>query len=442
MSKEPDPPVNTTDDPDPFISGWVSQLNNRGTIDIIWTCLFTVFLCSWTLLCLNIPSKSDTKTTIFLRKLRWMNHAILGPEFVLGAAAGQYESAHRGVQGFKKLGHPNWTMRHAFFADMGGIVLHPRDSTPFPVNNKHLIWLVENGYTPLPLIDEREIWDRSKADMLVKLLNFCQIAYLLISVAARRIQNLAITTIELGAVSNATCSLAILFVWMHKPADVMTSIPLHINSSMAEILVAAGDIAKDPYVMTPLDFVDNMGPSWSANIMAFIHIPAGPRERPLTRFPNDRFPHIRGIRQVILIVVTLFTDAIHLFGWSYRFPTAGEQLAWRIATMIMFVTAAIFWLAEVIAVIKRDRMVELWHCMIFTPKKLPALREERALRPEEPQLTAEDFPETWECGASGSVFTLYLIARAFTIIEMFLGLRKLPQSAFEYVDWTLFLPHY
>lgn len=391
---------------------------------------------------MNLPAKTDSKLAIFLRKLRWTIHAIVGPEFVLGAAAGQYESAARGVRGFRRLNHPDWTMRHAFFADMGGVILHPRDGTPFPVNNKHLIWLVENGYMMNPIIDEREIWDRSKADLALKLINFAQIGWLLLSTTARRIQNLDITTLELGAISNATCSLFILFVWMQKPADVMTSISIHIEASMAEILIAAGDVAEKPYVMTPLDFVDNMGPSWSANVMAFMNIPAGPTERPLARFTNDRFPHLRGMPQLALVVVTLFTDGIHLFGWNYRFPTPGEQTAWRLATLVMFVTAAIFWGAELIAVCKRDQLPELWYCKLFTPKKLAALLEERNLRPEEPQLTPEEFPEPWECGASGSVFGLYLIARAFIIVEMFLGLRRLPESAFVYVNWTTFLPHF
>lgn len=82
-----------------------------------------------------------------------MAYTISGPEFALGAAAGQWESAYRGIRDFKKLGHPDWTMRHAFFADMSGIMLYARDSPPFHVNNKHLIWLVENGYMPMPVID-------------------------------------------------------------------------------------------------------------------------------------------------------------------------------------------------------------------------------------------------------------------------------------------------
>ena len=70
--------------------------------------------------------------------------AIVGPEFVLGFAAGRYENAHRAVAAFNDLGYPDWTMQHAFSAEMGGFMLHSRDSRPFPVNNRQIQWLVMN----------------------------------------------------------------------------------------------------------------------------------------------------------------------------------------------------------------------------------------------------------------------------------------------------------
>ena len=36
--------------------GWTSSPNGRGTVDIIWQCSSTIFLCCWTVLCLNVPS--------------------------------------------------------------------------------------------------------------------------------------------------------------------------------------------------------------------------------------------------------------------------------------------------------------------------------------------------------------------------------------------------
>lgn len=83
--------------------------------------------------------------------------AIVGPEFVLGIAAGQYENAHQSVALFKDLGL-DWSIQHAFFVEMGGFMLHPAVSQPFPVNNKHIIWLIQNKYMDFPRVSTRDIW--------------------------------------------------------------------------------------------------------------------------------------------------------------------------------------------------------------------------------------------------------------------------------------------
>ncbi|KAL9608011.1 MAG: hypothetical protein Q9167_007129 [Letrouitia subvulpina] len=401
-----------------FINGWVHQPNTRGTLDILWDCLVTIFLCTWTVLCLNVPAPSDSQLTIIVRKLRWMAYAIIGPEFVLGAAAGQYKDAQRAVSAFKEMGYPKWTMRHAFFADMGGFMLCPRDSKPFPVNNKHIQWLVTHKFLEFPKVTEEDIWDKSKADRLVKYIVCLQICWLLVNVVARVIQNLAVTTMELGAVSIVFCSIATFFCWLHKPADVRTPICLATSSSTAEILLSAGPDAKAPYRMTPLDFVDNLGPSWSANIMAFAGIRSGPQERPLPRLTNDRFPHVRHFSQFLLIVITLFSDGIHLFGWRFDFPSRAERIVWRIASLQMFCTAAVFWGAELLAVLYRDDTWGLLRVIFTHPSQTKAFRKDRKEMPPPPQPTPETFPLPWECGASTTMWVLYLIARAYVLVEI------------------------
>ncbi|KAI4114855.1 MAG: hypothetical protein LQ338_007945, partial [Usnochroma carphineum] len=427
--------------PDHFVTGWVSQPNTRGTIDILWSCLVTTFLCTWTVLCLNVPAASDSQLVILRRRIRWMLHAIAGPEFVLGFAAGQYENAHRAVADFKDMGHPEWTMRHAFFADMGGFMLYPRASKPFPVNNKHIQWLVVNQYLEFPQVQGIDIWDKSKADRLIKSLVCLQICWLIINVVARAIQKLAITTLELATVSIVFCTIATFFCWLHKPADVKTPIQLPCRFSTDEILSGAGEAAKRPYRMTPLDFVDNLGPSWSANVMAFAGIRSGPQQRPLPRFTNDRFPHVRKIRQVLLVTITLFSDGIHIFGWNFEFPSRTEQIVWRVASLVMFLTAAVFWGAEIVAGLHRDHVWELMRTVIFRPSQLKDLRKMRAERPRRPQPTPETFPLPIECGASATMWILYLIARAYVLIEMFVGLRILPRTAYVCVEWANFFPH-
>src|SRR5271168_2665592 len=41
--------------------GWTPSASGRGTIDIIWSCALTMFLCSWSVLCLQVPSEKDTR---------------------------------------------------------------------------------------------------------------------------------------------------------------------------------------------------------------------------------------------------------------------------------------------------------------------------------------------------------------------------------------------
>lgn len=370
-----------------------------------------------------------------------MLHAIVGPEFVLGFAAGQYENAYKAVTEFKEIGRPEWTMRHAFMADMGGFMLCPRESKPFPVNNKHIHWLVVNKYLDFPDVQTEVIWDKSKADRLIKTLVCLQVCWLMLNVVARAIQKLGITTIELATVSIVFCTIGTFFCWLHKPADVKTPIKLPCRFSTAEILLGAGDAAKKPYRMTPMDFVDNLGPSWSANAMAFVGLRSGPQQRPLPRFTNDRFPHVRKIRQVSLITVTLFGVGIHIFGWNFEFPSHAERIVWRAASLVMFLSAAIFWGAEVLAGWHRDQVWELLVTTIFHPSQLKDLKEVRARRPPRAQPTPETFPLPLECGASVTMWIMYLIARGYVLIEMFAGLRVLPRSAYTCVEWADFLPH-
>lgn len=216
---------------------------------------------------------------------------------------------------------------------------------------------------------------------------------------------------------------------------------LQIPSSTADILVAAGDVASKPYHMTPLDFIDNLGPSWSGNVMAFAEVRSGPQQRPLPRLPNDHFPHVRGLRQILLVSITLFSDGIHIFGWHFAFPTRSERVVWRIASLQMFITAAVFWGAELGAGLHRDQTWELLRTMVFHPSQVNDLKRRRSQRSARPQQTPETFPLPWECGASVTMWVLYLAARLYVLVEMFAGLRILPQSAYVCVKWSDFFPH-
>lgn len=74
-------------------------------------------------------------------------------------------------QDFHDAGYTDWTIKHAFFADMGGFLIKPpaMDSLPpFPMNAKQLCTLVKEGYVVYPILEEEEIKDKSKSDGLAR----------------------------------------------------------------------------------------------------------------------------------------------------------------------------------------------------------------------------------------------------------------------------------
>ena len=97
-------------------------------------------------------------------KLRWMLFTLFWPEITLGVAFEQWESASQCVEDFSKANYPQWTMRHAFFADMGGFMLQSPDFPPFPVDGQQLLYLVQHDYIPYPNVDVESLWDKNKAD--------------------------------------------------------------------------------------------------------------------------------------------------------------------------------------------------------------------------------------------------------------------------------------
>lgn len=74
--------------------GWVSEAdNNRSTVTLLYNCLFTIFLCTWSAMHLNVPGEKDTQLRTFLRKCKWMLIGMLAPEFVATVAIIEWYNA-------------------------------------------------------------------------------------------------------------------------------------------------------------------------------------------------------------------------------------------------------------------------------------------------------------------------------------------------------------
>lgn len=244
-----------------LITGWISQPAGRGTIDILQSCSLTIFLCAWSVLFLNVPAERESRWDFLKSKVRWMVFAIVFPEVLTAIAAEQWRSACQSVEDFaglqndwesalqgskpagdvqriisnlKGIKSSPWTMRHAFYADMGGLMLDCSDFTPFPINGQQTVYLVKNDYLQYPEVKEKTIWDKNKADGFARLVCLVQIGWFAVQAFGRCGQHLALSTFELSTLAYIFCTMNTFFFLRHKPLDVDTTISLRCTTRLGE----------------------------------------------------------------------------------------------------------------------------------------------------------------------------------------------------------------
>lgn len=74
---------------------WVAEPKERGTMSLLYSCTFTMFLCVYTAVHLNVPPQGEKKRYFYLRKAKWVLVALLAPEVVLYTAWSQWRDARR-----------------------------------------------------------------------------------------------------------------------------------------------------------------------------------------------------------------------------------------------------------------------------------------------------------------------------------------------------------
>ena len=111
-----------------LVHGWVSTNCGRGTIDIRWSCLFTVFLCVWTAIHLSVPLYRGDKPLsrrdkIVRSKVIPALLSVIAPEFLGYTAMIEFLKARKRVKLLRRLTKTRLSLTHGYFLDMGGICL-------------------------------------------------------------------------------------------------------------------------------------------------------------------------------------------------------------------------------------------------------------------------------------------------------------------------------
>lgn len=212
---------------------------------------------------------------------------------------------------------------------------------------------MSRGYIEFPTISDEELLDKSKEDTVAKLITCFKVGYLIVQCIARGIQKLPVMTIELSTVAIVVCSILMSICWMSKPQDVRYPIRINMPMTLDQVLREAGPVAARPYRQTPLDFVDDLTPSWALNIQPFIKLPVGSHERPLPRIGDSLLPWLETLESLYLCLATVVYASVHLTGWNFKFPSRVEQILWRVSSLILVGTTALFWVLEAGAIVQR-----------------------------------------------------------------------------------------
>ena len=385
-----------------------------------------------------------------------MLFAITFPEVLTGMAAEQWRSARQSVEDFSNLGQDwdsalrsqkssanfhmvklnfsrlkssPWTMRHAFFADMGGYLLSAPDLRPFPIDGQQLFYLVQNHYIDYPDVTESTIWDKNKADGFARLITLFQITWFLVQSIGRAVQGLDISTLELSTLAFIFCTMNTFFFWRHKPLDVVTPILLDCHTRLEDILSAAGIDPSVQYSETPLDFVKPsvsrsslVAPFW----LGLSNVLDWRRRRsslPIRSFDNSRTTPPRGVKLADMLFAIVFTFsyfAIHLIGWNFAFPSKTEQVLWRAASLTLLGSLVVYYLAILLGQLFARRMAKFF----FDNDKEKNIFGLATLLPR------------WVAILTHSPLVIvYTLVRTYIIVEGFASLRTLPLTAFDDVDW-------
>ena len=223
----------------------------RSVWDIVWSCLVTIFACSWVSVHPNITGKNGPWRKKYLHRLELMAWAIIAPELLLNWAMRQWLGARRLAKKYKGAyitGYQfdvyifthgvekGWTKTHGYFIQMGGFMLYDTEcKKPIGVlYSERLEKLLEEEQIDMPTIDEEDIQDRSKGDGLTKALVIAQTTWFIMQCIARRVQGLVVTELELVTLAFATLNSVMYFLWWNKPLDVESTCPVYLKRARVE----------------------------------------------------------------------------------------------------------------------------------------------------------------------------------------------------------------
>ncbi|KIM24369.1 hypothetical protein M408DRAFT_233060 [Serendipita vermifera MAFF 305830] len=422
-----------------------NQNSQRTLAGIVWSCISTIFLCTWVAVHPNVHFKPEKQNQSRIEKWLWdplhefvtyklplFLWALLVPEYILAWAVRQYVQA---AVISKRV--PGWTRTHGHFMIMGGFHLFrlpaKAPSAPIPREfSKSSDFVAPSGRhsrcdevpvcplkfedVPVDILEiiaptETELKDRGKSDVLTKLIVLVQTLWFVAQCTARRTQRLPLTEIEVVTLAYATLNLFVYVFWWDKPRDV--ECPIRVYKMSTTTHEESGEKAEE--------WGQNLPFPWMEKIIAYT---VGLQDNSVTLSKNCSIPMFWSgrVNSNLLFVAGLGPSvlgtafgAIHCLAWGSEFPSHLELILWRVSCVAMIAVPFIVAILCAVKVLDEQtvEVLPVWlSVVVITCAGLTLL-------------------SAW----------LYIASRIATLLIAFTALRSLPPLALTTVNWTTLLPH-
>ena len=247
-----------------------NDLAHCRTIWNVWSCLVTIFSCTWVAVHPNVPCPKKREANGWIERyiqnplLSFVEHrlplficALLVPEYVLAWSIRQFFVAREIAKGeiepcakylsiaiilSKSLIARGWSKTHGFFIVMGRFYLfkrhpiktsndefklHDNDIPLCPLAARDLYGddtyqsiRADIDFTSFTVPTEEEIKDKGKSDWLAKSLVLLQTSWFVMQCIARGIEHLPITHLEIVTLAYVAMNFVIYIFWWNKPLNV------------------------------------------------------------------------------------------------------------------------------------------------------------------------------------------------------------------------------
>lgn len=205
-----------------ILVGWTNQGADRGTWDIITSSLFTILICTWTVIHPRVHAERRLRNA---HKMCQLVKMLLAPEMVCLESLQEWIQARKMIKRCADATGGGLCMVHAYYSTMLAIRYHHGPAGYRTLWPAQLAWLLNNGLVrwvdrgAWGLADE-EINDKSKADGLVKLAALCQVTWFSLQCVMRTIHGLAIAPLEVMTIAYVVVMVITYFFWWLKPKDI------------------------------------------------------------------------------------------------------------------------------------------------------------------------------------------------------------------------------